>query len=132
MSTYATTGWARYGSGPDDDPVSSRMRGRLESLWRQQINEVTELTVRAHDLQAAVDDGGRAGKDRAAGELTDTEIRLAHARRGLADSDAALQRFAKGTYGFCGHCGGTIEQERLHTLPAVKLCTSCQFWSLQT
>jgi RNA polymerase-binding transcription factor DksA len=131
MSTYATTGRARYDSGPDDDRVLSRMRDRLENFWRQQINEVTELTVRVHDLQAAVDDGGRAGKDRAAGELTDTEIRLADARRGLADSDVALQRFAKGTYGFCGHCGGTIEQERLDALPAVKLCTSCQFWSLR-
>jgi RNA polymerase-binding transcription factor DksA len=39
---------------------------------------------------------------------------------------------AKGTYGFCGHCAGAIEQERLDTLPAAKLCSSCQFWSLQT
>ena len=131
MSTYATTG-ARYGSGPDDDPVLSRMRDRLETSWRQRINEVTTLTVRVHDLQAAVDDGDRAGKDRAASELTEAEIQLAQARRGLADSDAALQRFAKGTYGFWGHCGGTIDQERLDTLPAAKLCTSCQFWSLQT
>jgi RNA polymerase-binding transcription factor DksA len=132
MSTYATTGRARHGSGPDDDPVLSRMRDRLENFWRQRIDEVTELTVRVHDLQAAVDEGGRAGKDRAAGELTETEIQLAHARRGLADSDVALQRFAKGTYGFCGHCGGTVEQERLDSLPAARLCTSCQFWSLQT
>jgi RNA polymerase-binding transcription factor DksA len=132
MSTYATTGRARYGSGPHDDPVLLQMRDRLEHFWRQRINEITELTVRVHDLQATVDDGGRAGKDRAAGELTDTEIRLVQARRGLADSDAALQRFAKGTYGFCGHCGGSIEEERLDTLPAAKLCTSCRFWSLQT
>ena len=132
MSMYATTRRARYGSEPDDDLVLSRMRDRLDMFWRQRINEVTTLTLRVHDLQAAVDDGDRAGKDRAAGELTETEIQLAQARRGLADSDAALQRFAKGTYGFCGHCGGTIDQERLDTLPAAKLCTSCQFWSLQT
>ena len=132
MSTYAATGRVRYGSEPDEDLVLSRMRDRLESFWRQRINEVTELTVRMHDMQAAVDEGASADKDGAASGLAETETQLAHARRGLADSDAALQRFAKGTYGFCGHCGASIEQHRLEILPAAKLCTSCQFWSLQT
>lgn len=132
MSTYASNGRARYDSRSDDDPLLPGMRNRLENSWRQRINEVTELTVRMHDLQAAVGTGGRPDQDRAAAELTDTEIQLAHARRDLADCDAALQRFAKGTYGFCGHCGGSIAQERLDTLPSAKLCSSCQFWSLQT
>ena len=64
MSTYAATGRARYGSGPDEDLVLSRMRDRLESFWRQRIKEVTELTVRMHDMQAAVDEGAAADKDR--------------------------------------------------------------------
>jgi RNA polymerase-binding transcription factor DksA len=131
MSTYAATGRTRYGSEPHEDLVLSRMRDRLEGVWRQRIKEVTELTVRMHDMQAAVDVGAGADKATAASELAETELQLAHARRGLADSDAALQRFAKGTYGFCGHCGASIEEERLDTFPAAKLCMSCQFWSLQ-
>jgi len=107
------------------------LRERLELLWRQQVGEVTSLTLRLHDARAALD--GKLADDKAvAAVLTVMERQLELARRELAEHDAALQRFTKGTYGFCGHCGASIAEDRLASLPATRLCASCQFWSRHT
>jgi DnaK suppressor protein len=107
------------------------LRGRLERLWRQQVDEVTSLTVRLHDTRAALD-GKLVDDEAVAAVLTAIERQLELARRELAEHDAALQRFTKGTYGFCRHCGGSIADDRLAALPAARLCASCQFWSRRT
>lgn len=39
--------------------------------------------------------------------------------------DAALERFAKGEYGVCEHCGQEIPYERLELLPYTTVCTRC-------
>jgi RNA polymerase-binding transcription factor DksA len=115
---------------PDHDSALGQMPEGLESLWRHRINDVTELTVRVHDLRTAIDEAP-INRDRVIVDLTEAEARLAFARRGLADSDAALQRFARGTYGFCGHCEASIEPDRLAVQPDTKLCGSCLLWSGQ-
>lgn len=115
----------------DADFGSERLPELLDRRWRQSVYDVTELTVRLHDLHAEIGQA-RGDKARLSAELADTEMRLAHRRRSLADNDAAIQRLAKGTYGFCGHCGSTIPEEHLAAAPSVRLCASCQFWSCQT
>lgn len=40
--------------------------------------------------------------------------------------DAALDRIAKGTYGFCKHCGQMIDTDRLAVLPTATLCLDCE------
>lgn len=39
--------------------------------------------------------------------------------------DAALERFKKGEYGKCEHCGEKIPYERLEALPYTTVCTEC-------
>jgi DnaK suppressor protein len=113
------------------EPDMVQLHKRLEGLWRQQVEEVTDLTVRLHDARAAVEAISGDDKDRqfARVELEVIEARLATTRVGLSEADAALQREVKGTYGICGHCGGNIAPERLAASPVARLCGSCQFWS---
>ncbi|MBM4142242.1 MAG: hypothetical protein FJ225_01415 [Lentisphaerae bacterium] len=40
--------------------------------------------------------------------------------------DEALRRLAEGSYGVCCECSGPIEKPRLHALPFVTTCVSCQ------
>jgi len=47
------------------------------------------------------------------------------ARRELAETQAALDRVARGTYGRCESCGGAIGRQRLLALPAARLCIAC-------
>lgn len=107
------------------------LRERLEQLWRQQVDEVTELTIRLHDTRAAL---GHVNVDqvRVTADLALIEEQLEAARRELVEHDSALARFAKGTYGFCGHCGESVTANRLTAFPSVRLCASCQFWSRRT
>lgn len=44
----------------------------------------------------------------------------------LSDTDAALQRLARGCYGRCEQCDSPIPLERLEILPMARLCTGCQ------
>ncbi len=53
----------------------------------------------------------------------DTLVRQAEAR--LAEVDAALERFAAGTYGVCTVCGRPIPAERLDARPAAATCVGC-------
>lgn len=107
------------------------LREGLEHGWRQHVDEVTELTIRLHDTRAAL--GQRpAGDTGLAADLDMIEAQLEVARRELAEHDDALARFAKGTYGFCGHCGVSITADRLAAFPSTRLCASCHFWSRRT
>lgn len=44
----------------------------------------------------------------------------------LRDIDAALQRIADGTYGYCDKCGNEIEYRRLEAQPTAVRCVECQ------
>ena len=44
----------------------------------------------------------------------------------LADTEAALQRVAQGTYGICKYCGKEIEEPRLHVRPSSSSCVKCK------
>jgi len=93
------------------------LRDRLEHLWRQQVDEVTELTIRLHDTRAAL--GHVPANDaRVTADLMMIEAQLDAARLELAEYDAALARFAKGAYGFCGHCGESVAADRLASSPS--------------
>jgi DnaK suppressor protein len=44
----------------------------------------------------------------------------------LAQVTDALERFDKGVYGICEHCGAEIDPARLTALPYATLCLRCQ------
>ncbi|UFU06544.1 TraR/DksA family transcriptional regulator [Ruania halotolerans] len=50
---------------------------------------------------------------------------LAAANTHLVDVDAALAKFASGTYGRCELCGEPIVAERLLARPASRTCITC-------
>ncbi|MDK3256479.1 TraR/DksA family transcriptional regulator [Blastococcus capsensis] len=50
---------------------------------------------------------------------------LEHARRRLADVDAAVTAVEAGTYGRCEGCGRPIAPERLEARPAARTCIDC-------
>ena len=62
--------------------------------------------------------------DEARRELT--KALSAGARQALVEVEAALQRFAAGTFGACEQCGAAIPDERLEILPMTRYCTPCQ------
>jgi len=127
MSNSAAIVRTAHRTRSDRDAFLAQLRERLERMWWQRIDKVAELTIRACDLRAAGDQSAGA-KGRTSAMLTNTERQLLQARRDLGESDAALGRFAEGTYGLCGHCGGSIEPERLEELPAAWLCAVCELW----
>jgi DnaK suppressor protein len=43
----------------------------------------------------------------------------------LAESQAALDRIARGKYGRCQSCNGAIGRQRLLALPAARYCIGC-------
>ena len=44
----------------------------------------------------------------------------------LRDTDKALERMKKGTYGFCKYCKEPIEEKRLEARPTSSACISCK------
>jgi DnaK suppressor protein len=49
----------------------------------------------------------------------------AAAPRDVLETQAALERIARGTYGRCESCSGAIGRQRLLALPATRYCIAC-------
>lgn len=45
--------------------------------------------------------------------------------RQLEQVEEALERFERGTYGYCLDCGEKIDYARLKTIPSASLCIDC-------
>ncbi|MDE3204370.1 MAG: TraR/DksA C4-type zinc finger protein [Acidobacteriota bacterium] len=50
---------------------------------------------------------------------------LERSRRHIAELEAAAQRVAEGSYGYCTSCGNAVGSDRLAALPATRLCIEC-------
>ena len=62
---------------------------------------------------------------RAASNHPDSSAQLERDRHELAETDAALQRLAAGTYGLCLRCGRPMDHARLRLFPAARLDICC-------
>jgi DnaK suppressor protein len=66
-------------------------------------------------------EGGTANVDR------ELDLHLsAQAHAAIEEIDAALEKIAQGTYGFCESCGNPVPKARLEALPHARLCVSCK------
>lgn len=77
----------------------------------------------APDASAETDGGDKAVLD------VTSHIGLATVSRDiqeLRDTEAALDRLVKGTFGICEACGEAIAPERLRVYPTAKRCAPCQ------
>jgi RNA polymerase-binding transcription factor DksA len=95
-----------------------RWRAILEAQWRDQVREVTELSLAYH---GAADTASGVGDKRARRLLR----RTIAARRRLADTEDALGRLAAGDFGACEQCEGLIPVELLAAAPESRYCPGC-------
>jgi DnaK suppressor protein len=91
-----------------------------------------ELKLSARDLQDLLRDGvDSAGNDQADIGSTslerDAELSLAaNQRELLLQTEKALERLERGTYGICESCGNPIGKGRLTAFPRATLCLECK------
>jgi RNA polymerase-binding transcription factor DksA len=102
-----------------------RWRVILEAQWRDQVQEVTELSLAYY---GAADTAGGVDDKQARRLLR----RTVAARRRLADTEDALARLAAGRFGTCEQCGGLIPVALLAAAPESRYCTDCAADALGT
>lgn len=76
-------------------------------------------------MSLAIDARRRLEEHRAVIERSLPEAPTETAWRELAETQAALDRIERGTYGRCESCGGAIGRQRLLALPATRYCIDC-------
>lgn len=102
-----------------------RWRAILEARWRDQVQEVTELSLAYHGAAGDAPDGGA---DKHARQLV---RRTVAARQRLADTEDALDRLAGGSFGACEQCGAPIPVDLLFAAPESRYCPGCAATALR-
>jgi DnaK suppressor protein len=103
-----------------------------EELEADLVRLRAELDQSARELQEMLRDGvDGAGNDQAdvgsKGLERDAEMSLAaNQRELLLQTEKALERLDKGTYGQCESCGEPIGKNRLIAFPRATLCMPCK------
>jgi RNA polymerase-binding transcription factor len=107
-----------------DVECGPRWRAILEDRWRDQVQEITELSLAYHSAVAGAPDGS---DDKRARRLL---RRTVAARRRLADTEDALTRLAAGDFGRCEQCAAPIPVVLLAAAPETRYCPGCAADSL--
>jgi len=92
------------------------------------IDQVRELVDEAATTAVAIGAGEPEPVD-ASADSARTEVSMviaAAARRALDDIEAALDRIAGGTFGYCEDCDDPIPLDRILALPQAGMCMKCQ------
>ncbi len=117
----------------DEAPWSAEelaeVRGELDAEVQRLSAEVHAAEHDLVELMRSYGDG--AGDDQAdAGAATwerEHELSLTNNAKGLlAQTQHALERMQKGTYGDCESCGRPIGKMRLQAFPRATLCMTCK------
>jgi len=90
--------------------------------------ELEEATKELEELEKKLEIKGDYGLGIGDPNIIQWELNLAlrdRAARKVEDIKRALDKLAKGEYGFCEICGKPIEGERLELLPYTTLCSKC-------
>jgi RNA polymerase-binding transcription factor DksA len=103
-------------------PSQPRWRALLETRWQARLQELIGLSLAYHDAAAA--NAGQGDRD-AARCLRETLRATVAARRGLADTEDALDRLAAGHFGLCEQCGAAIPPSLLVLTPETRYCPAC-------
>lgn len=113
--------------------LSTEQLAELKARLQQQFDSLREEVRReliSTDAERFLDLAGRVhdpGDESVADLLVD--LGLATIDRhidAIRETEAALLRLRKGTYGACVDCGGPIDFERLATEPSASRCVDCQ------
>ena len=102
----------------------------LEGERRRVVEQIADLTAEFDEIVRTVEAESPDDEHDPDGSTTGFERQrvaalLDHARRRLAEVDAALERVTAGSYGVCEVCGRPIGAERLAALPGATRCVTC-------
>jgi DnaK suppressor protein len=105
-----------------------RWRGRLEQLWRLQVEEIIELSLTYHEAASAADPDRQPESAETPGpaDLQPILARTALAHQSLAEIEAALGRIDTARYGICQHCGRLLPESWLTASPQSRYCPDCR------
>jgi RNA polymerase-binding transcription factor DksA len=103
-------------------------RALLEAQWRDQLQQVTELSLAYHEAASAAAAPAGAAPAGGPGERKVRKLlrRTVAARRALADTEEALNRLASGRYGRCEGCTAAIPARLLAAAPDSRYCPRCR------
>jgi RNA polymerase-binding transcription factor DksA len=104
-------------------------RALLEAQWRDQVQQITELSLAYHEAaSAAAPVPAKAAPAGGPGERKVRKLlrRTVAARQALADTEEALSRLASGRYGLCEGCATAIPARLLAAAPDARYCPRCR------
>ena len=101
----------------------------LENEQKRLADELEQLRIASYPSEERREGSPFGKREEEATESLELERRLAlekQIREQLTDVEAALVKFAEGTYGNCENCGQPIAPERLEALPQARFCVACK------
>ena len=107
----------------------SALKGQLQEQF-DGLREAVRLELLSSDNERYLELAGRVhdpGDESVADLLVDVGLALIHRHvEAIRETEAALLRMVRGTYGVCASCGTDIGYERLASEPAATRCYDCQ------
>lgn len=107
----------------------TKVRKQLEAEKQRLTEELESLQTNVPSSEERREGSPFGKREEEATETLELEKRLVlenRTRQELAGIEHALEKFEKGTYGFCDNCGQPIAPERLEALPQASLCVKCK------
>ncbi len=95
----------------------ARWRALLERRWRERLQQLTVLCVAFHES------GGLDGQVQPS--VRQLMRQAVSARQALAETDEALGRLTRGTFGSCEDCSAEIPALSLLRVPEMRYCERC-------
>jgi DnaK suppressor protein len=133
LTAAARSGAAALPVRPGERRWTEAELGKVRDLLETEAAQLREDIDRAEsDIASRLGDAvGDAGDDQAdVGAKTyerEHELAMTHnARELLTQTEQALERIEKGTYGTCESCGEPIGKARLQAQPRAVLCVACK------
>ena len=96
---------------------------------RRLLKEGKKILKKLGEVKNVPDLGGEADPDTETDESEEFSNQLAEVqvlKNRLADSELALSKMKKGTYGICENCKKEISPELLKIVPESRLCKDCK------
>lgn len=91
----------------------------LEVRWRDRLRQLTEHCVAFHESGTETDTGQPPPS------LRRLMRQSVVARQALSETEAALRRLARGTFGRCEDCTAEIPAAKLAEVPEARYCPRC-------
>lgn len=99
-----------------------QVRDALQDRWREQVRQITVLTLARYDRDDA---DGSAIPSGVAPASRSLESSILRARARLEELEQAMRRLDDRSYGHCLGCGGSIGVARLARTPEETRCEGC-------